>query len=132
MAKSYKLHDKLDDLTLYLLTHRQGYVDILLGYMNLRNMSIPRTMIFAKIYSSTQSRLPFNDSHSTPFCWWLRRRFSSQIQVHNHCPIVILRANVLKEIKLRWGKWRRTNNLHPRGKNLTPFCYLYMKFCLKI
>ena len=38
MAKSYKLHDKLDDLALYLMTNKQGHVDILLDYMNVRNL----------------------------------------------------------------------------------------------
>ena len=37
MAKSYKLHDKLDDLALYLMTNKQGHLDILLDYMNIRN-----------------------------------------------------------------------------------------------
>ena len=56
----------------------------------------------------------------------------AQIEVHNHYPIVILRANVLQEIKLRRGIWRRTNNSSPsREKNLTPFCYLCMNFISK-
>ena len=45
---------------------------------------------------------------------------------------MILRANVLQEIKLRRGIWRRTNNSSPsREKNLTPFCYLCMNFISK-
>ena len=40
MAKSYKLHDKLDDLALYLMKNKQGHVDILLDYVNIRNPGV--------------------------------------------------------------------------------------------
>ena len=40
MAKLYKLHDKLDDLALYLMTNKQGHVDILLDYVNIRNPGV--------------------------------------------------------------------------------------------
>ena len=121
MAKSYKLHDKLDDLTLYLLTNRQGYVNILLDYMNFRNMSIIRTLIFAKIYSSTQSRLPFNDSLSTSFCWWLRRRLRF---------IITIRLWFLEQMfykKLSWdGEYGAGQIiLHPRGKKTLPHFVTY-------
>ena len=33
------------------------------------------TLIFAKVYSSTESRWSLNDSRSTYCCWWLMRRF---------------------------------------------------------
>ena len=40
MAKSYKLHDKLDDLALYLMTNKQCYVDMLLDYMDIKNPGV--------------------------------------------------------------------------------------------
>ena len=33
------------------------------------------TLIFAKVYSLTESRWSLNDSRSTSFCWWFMRRF---------------------------------------------------------
>ena len=38
MAKSYKLHDKLDDRAQYLMTNKHSHVDMLLDYMNIRNL----------------------------------------------------------------------------------------------
>ena len=40
MAKLYKLNNILDDLALYLMTNKQGHVDIQLDYMNIRNLGM--------------------------------------------------------------------------------------------